>query len=113
MHAHATFEGRPKSFPLLIANGITGIRDPWGSIEIADSAGAAEPLAAAIYLQTTGMSVAVEGIRAMILQAVAAFVVFLRFSRGSYKATLWLSTYFTVEYSQIASPATQMKQSLR
>ncbi len=42
MHVHATFEGRVETFfPLFLANGVTGIRDTWGSLEVADSARAA------------------------------------------------------------------------
>lgn len=39
MHAHAAVEGRPESFfRLFLANGITGYRDMFGSLEIAQSA---------------------------------------------------------------------------
>jgi imidazolonepropionase-like amidohydrolase len=42
MHAHAASEGRVESFlRLLLANGITGFRDPFGSREVADRARAA------------------------------------------------------------------------
>jgi 8-hydroxy-5-deazaflavin:NADPH oxidoreductase len=42
MHAHAASEGRAESFfRLLLANGVTGFRDPFGSREVADRASAA------------------------------------------------------------------------
>jgi uncharacterized protein (TIGR02246 family) len=42
MHAHAASEGRVESFfRLLLANGVTGFRDPFGSREVADRARAA------------------------------------------------------------------------
>ena len=42
MHVHATYPGQYERFyPLLLANGVTGIRDTWGSVEVAFDARAA------------------------------------------------------------------------